>query len=136
MKVNSVSNNQNFGGVTKLIVKAARSTETMFVSPSGDTIGQHIVRNGGAVQGWRKFKGGERIDYTTVLLADKAGKQKSVAYTYRFPDGKGAFLRRWFVFDLNKFKEHLAELTSLKGIKRYLAEVERAPKTTKFEPCC
>ncbi len=136
-KVSSNQYNQNFGGVTKLVIQAARSTETLFVSPKGNTVGQHIVRRGGAVQGWRKFKGGERIDYSTVNIPDKInGNPKSVAYTYKFPDGKGAFLRRWFVFDLDKFKENINQLTSLKGIKKYLADIEKSPKTTKFEPCC
>ena len=137
MQVSKVSSNQHLDGVTKLIAQGARSTTTIFVSPKGNTIGEHIVRRGGAIQGWRKFKGGERIDYATVSIQDKtAGNPKSVSYVYKFPDGKGAFLRRWFVFDLDKFKENIKELSSLAGIKMYIAIIERAPKTTRFEPCC
>ena len=39
------------------------------------------------------------------------------------------------IFDLDTFKEHMSELTSLKGIKGYLAKIEKAPKVTKYEPC-
>ena len=134
--ISSNQYNQNFGGVTKLLVQSARKADTILVSSKRNIVGRHIVSKDGAVQGWRKFKGGESINYATVPNLDKAaGNQKNVSYTYRFPDGKGAILRRWFVFDLDKFKENMTQLTSLKGIKKYLADIENAPKVTRFTPC-
>ena len=140
MQISKISSNQygqNFGGVSKFVETLLRgSKKTSFVTSAGAVVGEHLTTKSGNVYGWRIFKGGERIEYGTGRVFGKTqGNPMSVSYTYKFPDKNGTFSRRWFVFDLDKFKENLKELTSLKGIKRYLEKVEKAPKTTKYEPC-
>ena len=141
MRISAVSSNQytqNFSGVHKVVETLARGVQkTSFVSPKGKLVGEHLAAKSGDVSGWRIFKGGERIDYASGNIAGKtSGNSNSVSYTYKFPDRKGTYLRRWYLFDLDTFKEHMSELTSLKGIKGYLAKIEKAPKVTKYEPCC
>ena len=134
-KVSSTQYNQNFGGVRKIVSTAINdSTITKFVSEKGKYLGKQILKANGDVKGERFFSNGASIIYNTSH--GTLAKTPYVPMEYHFPSGKGRFERRLLVFDLDKFKENMKELTSLAGIKRYFAKIEKAPKTTKFEPCC
>ena len=135
MKVNSVSNNQNFGGVYKMVSNlAGGKTVTKFFSERGKCLGQQVITKAGDVYGNRVFSNGAKIGYTTShgSLCEKP----FVSMECYLPERGVKTSKRLLVFDLDKFKENMGELTSLAGIKRYFAKVENAPKITKFEPCC
>ena len=134
MKVNSVNNNQNFRGVRKVVSTLADGdTMTKFISEKGKYLGQHVVTKTGDVYGNRGFSNGAEIGYLTSH--GSLYKKPYVALECYLPEKGVKTSKRLLVFDLDKFKENIKQLTSLKGIQKYFAQVESAPKTTKFEPC-
>lgn len=138
MQVQKVSSNQNFSGVSKILISTAKGADaTIFLSAKGKTVGKHIVNQNGDICGWRKFKGGESIEYSTTDISDLSKppqKSKAVTLTYKYKNDKGGYFRKWFVFNFNKFNENIRELTSLTGIKRYLTKIEKSAKKTSFKP--
>lgn len=139
MQVSAVSSNQynqSFGGVYKEVGKYVPQGQKVisFVSEAGKCLGKQITKANGDVEGWRNFSRGYRIYYGTSH--GTLFNSPYVIMEYYYPSGKGKYGRRLSIFDLDKFKENMKELTTLKGIKGYFAKVENAPKTTRFEPCC
>ena len=133
MQISAVSSNQynqNFGGVTK---KVHTFVETVLFSTKGKYLGHHVQKDNGDVLGRRMFSNGATISYNTSY--GSLFKEPYVPFEYHFPLGKGVYGRKHFVFALDKFKENMKQLTSLKGIKKYLADIENAPKVTRFTPC-
>jgi len=135
MQVNSISNGQNFSGVRRVVTELINGNRvTEFVSKKGKYLGQHVITKTGDVYGNRAFSKGANISYLTSH--GSLGKKPYVAMECYLPEKGVKTSKRLLVFDLDKFKENVSELTSLAGIKRYFAKVENAPKITKFEPCC
>lgn len=136
--LNSALYGQNFGSISKIVYTTGGATKTCIFSKSKKSflpqkVGEFIVKANGDVAGKRTFANGATITFDTshgTLL-----KEPYVPYEYKFPDGKKGFSRRGFVFDLAEFKKHMAELTTLKGIKKYLEKIESAPKITRNVPC-
>lgn len=135
-KVSFNQYNQNFGRVYKEVGKYVPEGSKMisFVSEAGKLLGRQISKANGDVEGWRNFSRGYRISYDTSH--GTLFKDPYVVMEYRHPINRKEKGRRLLVFDLDKFKENMQELTTLKGIKGYFAKIERAPKETRFEPCC
>ena len=133
-KISSHQYRQNFDGVSKLVKESEKNGAKIitFVSEKGKHIGKQILKANGDIQGERIFSKGHSIYYNTSH--GTLAKEPYVPFEYHFPLGKNKYGRKFFVFDLKKFKENLDELTSLTGIKRYIDKVEKAPKTTKFKP--
>lgn len=140
MKVSAVnSNSANFGGLQKLVYKTGGVTKTCLFSTTSSgnlpkKVGEFVLKSNGDVAGRRTFANGSVISFDTSH--GSLFKEPYVPYEFKFPNGKKGFARRSFVFDLQKFKENFEQLTTLKGIKKYLKDVESAPKITKYEPCC
>ncbi len=138
MRISAVSSNQytqNFDGVHKVVSNLVDgSTMTKFVSEKGNYWGQHVITKAGDVYGNRFFSNGAEIGYLTSH--GSLSKKPYVAMECYLPKKGVKTSKRLLVFDLDKFKEHMGELTSLAGIKRYFAKIEKAPKVTKYEPCC
>ena len=135
MKINSVSNVQNFSGARKIIsITSNKDIITTFVSKKGSCIGRYLITKTGDVSGHRVFANGAKIAYATSH--GSLYKTPFVTYECYLPENGVKTSAKLLVFDLDKFKANMKELTSLAGIKRYFAKIEKAPKTTKFEPCC
>ena len=141
MKVSAVNcSGANFAGIQKLVYNTGGAEKTCLFSTSGKPlvsikkIGEIIRRPNGDISGRRTFANGATISFETSR--GSLYKEPYVPFEYHFPDGKNGFSRRLFVFDLEKFKENLEQLTSLKGIRKYIQEVDKAPKKTIYEPCC
>ena len=140
MKVSAVnSNTQSFGAISKLVYTTGGVQKTCLFSKTNSPnlpkkVGEFLLKQNGDVAGKRTFANGASISFDTSH--GSLFKEPYVPYELKFPDGKKGFSRRLFVFDLQKFKENFEQLTTLKGIKKYLADIEKAPKKTKFEPCC
>ena len=134
--ISSTQYSQNFGGVSKLVTESGKSGAKIitFVSEKGKHLGKQRLKANGDIQGERIFSKGHSIYYSTSH--GTLAKEPYVPFEYHFPLSKNKYGRKLFVFDLKKFKENLGELTSLAGIKRYIDKIEKAPKTTRFEPCC
>ena len=132
--ISSNQYNQNFGGVRKIVTEHGGKILTSFVSEKGTMLGKHVLTKTGDVYGKRTFSNGAQIAYSTSH--GSLSKNPYVSMECYLPEKGVKTSNRLLVFDLDKFKENMSELTSLAGIKRYFAKIESAPKTTKFEPCC
>lgn len=123
-KISLNQQNQNFGGVIKVVKPFSQGYQTTtFLTQKGRLLGQHILKKNGDVFGFRHFSGKESITYaTTEELKKSNGIPKAVSLIYNFPArDKRSTLSKQLIFKLEDFKEHLKELTSLSGLKRFLA---------------
>lgn len=132
MKINNISSsNQNFYGVSKAITTfnygKTKTQIIEFLGDRGNNVGIQLRLGNGDVQGYRQFSNNTRFSYDTIHGHLNKERLVSLAYITDFGKQNGVF--KYYVCNFKKFKEHIDELVTLKGIKNFIADIKKHPDT-------